>query len=252
MINHHGNKGFTLVELMISMMLGLFMLAAVMQMFLSSNKSYLLAEGLSRTQESGRSGLHFLTQSIRMAGFASQSIKPDLIINDCADKLQDVCSKNSDETSDRLAIQLESPADDYVDCAGGTHNRAVLFANVFWLDGDDLVCRAWDSNAQKWFSNKQALVSGIDSFQVQYGINEEIDINNLNVSQHVGAVPAGAGSILNIKVALLSVSGEGNLLESKEREYIVLDADPVTYNDASIRQIYSTTVSIPNNPFAIK
>ncbi len=62
-------KGLTLVEVMIAVVIGLIIMAGVMQIYLSNKKTYRMTEGLSRLQENGRFATHFLVQDIRMAGF---------------------------------------------------------------------------------------------------------------------------------------------------------------------------------------
>lgn len=62
--------GFSLVELMVAMALGLIVLAAVAQIFATSRGTYHLEEGMARVQESGRFAMEFLAQDIRMAGYA--------------------------------------------------------------------------------------------------------------------------------------------------------------------------------------
>ncbi len=61
-------NGMTLIEIMVAMTIGLFLLAGVMQIFLGSQQSYRLQENLSRMQENGRFAMDFLTRDIRMAG----------------------------------------------------------------------------------------------------------------------------------------------------------------------------------------
>ncbi len=64
----HG-QGFTLVEVMVAMAIGLILLAAVAQVFATSRATYRFTDGLSRVQENGRFGMHFLTWDARMAGY---------------------------------------------------------------------------------------------------------------------------------------------------------------------------------------
>ncbi|MFQ5936255.1 MAG: PilW family protein, partial [Acidiferrobacterales bacterium] len=63
-------SGFTLVELMVAVTIGLIILAALSQLFVSSRATYQVEEGLSRVQESGRIAMEFLTRDLRMAGYA--------------------------------------------------------------------------------------------------------------------------------------------------------------------------------------
>ncbi len=62
--------GFTLVELMVAVTIGLIILAAVSQIFVTSRLSYKLEENLARVQENGRFGMEFLSRDLRMAGYA--------------------------------------------------------------------------------------------------------------------------------------------------------------------------------------
>jgi len=68
-MNLSKQSGYTLVELMIAMMLGAFILAGVMQIFLSNNQSYKLQEGQSRLQENARYVLELLGRDVREAGY---------------------------------------------------------------------------------------------------------------------------------------------------------------------------------------
>ncbi len=65
--------GLTLVELMVAMTIALVLLLAVTRLFVTSRSTYTLEEGLARVQESGRFALEFLSQDIRMAGYAGCS-----------------------------------------------------------------------------------------------------------------------------------------------------------------------------------
>ena len=65
--------GLTLVELMVAITIGLIILAAVVRLFVTSRSTYTLEEGLARVQESGRFAVEFLSQDIRMAGYAGCS-----------------------------------------------------------------------------------------------------------------------------------------------------------------------------------
>jgi type IV pilus assembly protein PilW len=61
--------GFSLIELMIAITLGLILLTGVMQVFLSSKNVYTSLQALSREQETGRLAVEFMSRDIRMAGY---------------------------------------------------------------------------------------------------------------------------------------------------------------------------------------
>lgn len=62
-------KGLSLVELMVAMLLGLVLMAGVLQVFLASKRTYTYQTALSRVQENGRIAQEFFSRDIRMAGY---------------------------------------------------------------------------------------------------------------------------------------------------------------------------------------
>jgi len=67
--NHPRRNGFTLIELMIAMLISIFLLAGVIQMFAASKQTYRLQDGLARLQENARFSLDLIAGEIRLAGF---------------------------------------------------------------------------------------------------------------------------------------------------------------------------------------
>lgn len=72
-------RGFTFVELMISLTIGLIVLTAVFAIFIDSQSTYRLTENLNRTQENGRFAMFFLTEDIRKA--KAMGCAPTNIVN---------------------------------------------------------------------------------------------------------------------------------------------------------------------------
>jgi len=61
--------GFSIVELMVALLLGLFLMGGVAGMYISSKQTYRMTDNLSRLQESLRYSLEIMSQDIRMAGY---------------------------------------------------------------------------------------------------------------------------------------------------------------------------------------
>ncbi|WP_347331152.1 PilW family protein [Marinimicrobium locisalis] len=62
-------QGLSLIELMISLTLGIVLMTGVVQMFITSRTTFTTQQAVSRIQESGRMAVEFLSQDIRMAGY---------------------------------------------------------------------------------------------------------------------------------------------------------------------------------------
>lgn len=65
-------SGFTLVELMLSLTLGLIITAAAILLFLTSQRSLSMQQGISDIQDNANFGLNYLTKDIRLANLNNQ------------------------------------------------------------------------------------------------------------------------------------------------------------------------------------
>jgi type IV pilus assembly protein PilW len=72
-MNRHNKQrqyGFTLIEIMVALLIGLFLAAGVVQVFVSTKGTNRVQENLSRMQENARFAMSFLSSDIRQAGFS--------------------------------------------------------------------------------------------------------------------------------------------------------------------------------------
>jgi type IV pilus assembly protein PilW len=70
-------RGFSLVELMVALVIGLIIMGAVLTLFVNSNKQYTTTDSMARLQENARFVVDYLTRDIRrVAFFGCQSNDP--------------------------------------------------------------------------------------------------------------------------------------------------------------------------------
>ncbi|MGK2914322.1 MAG: PilW family protein, partial [Porticoccaceae bacterium] len=69
LVARRAQQGLSLVEVMVSLTLGLILIAGVGKIYLSGKQTYRMQEAQSRLQESARFALEILTNDIRKAGF---------------------------------------------------------------------------------------------------------------------------------------------------------------------------------------
>jgi len=62
-------QGFTLIELMIALLVGLFLTGTVVEVFLSTSKTNKIQDNLSRMQENARFAMHSLSRNIRQSAY---------------------------------------------------------------------------------------------------------------------------------------------------------------------------------------
>lgn len=68
------SKGFSLVELLISLVIGLVVLAGVASIFLGSKRTFTTQEGMGEVQESGRFATYLMFPYVRLAGYLSDPL----------------------------------------------------------------------------------------------------------------------------------------------------------------------------------
>lgn len=68
-INKRSSQGLSLIELMIALLIGLLISAAVLQIFISSKNTFRMQEAMARLQENGRFAVNYMANDFRMAGF---------------------------------------------------------------------------------------------------------------------------------------------------------------------------------------
>ncbi|WP_026601235.1 PilW family protein [Methylomonas sp. 11b] len=66
---HFLQTGMTLIEIMIALLLGAFLLGGVIKIFVNAKQTYGMQEGLSRLQENSRYALEILSKDLRLSGF---------------------------------------------------------------------------------------------------------------------------------------------------------------------------------------
>ena len=179
--------GFSLMELMIAITLGLVVLLAVGSIYVGSQQTYRVQEDNARIQEAGRYALEVLGRSIRQAG-----ANAEMNFNKTADALQcnvpGVCDAIGGAdgvivagvaSPDRLIVQFYAGSEELNsvsglwiarDCTGGQAVLGTVVTNTFSINGTNLQCTGSVAGAQP-------LVDNVVDFQVVYGIDNDASGN---------------------------------------------------------------------------
>lgn len=149
MQKHKKQKGLTLVELMIAVVLGLILVAGVIQIFVANKQTYRVTDAQSRLQENARFALEVLTRDIRSAGYSGCRAIERMNVNQIAKA--PVPSPMSENTiilgseadsatswSPALPIELGTVVGgtDVISLQHGTSCGAALNDNIGSTDGD--------------------------------------------------------------------------------------------------------------------
>ncbi len=83
-LKHQTQQGFSLIEVMVAMLIGIILLGGAISIFISNKAVYRLESELSRMQESGRFIIDMMSKEIRMAGFNGCASRGDVEPNNMA------------------------------------------------------------------------------------------------------------------------------------------------------------------------
>ena len=257
-------SGVTLVELMVTVTIGIIVLAGLIQVFISNQSSYNLQTKMGDLQENGRFGLFFLQRDIRMAGYPkNDNASPALLAfvtsgGDDTSRTVDgsALSGGGATASDRLAVQYRTPSANFVACDGTIiATKNTLLTAVYSITTDTSVtpnthqlsckscvnnaCAAGTASGGKLTSNGQPLLTGIENMQIQFGVDN--DTGNVDAAGYGYAdyytradqVPASKWSgvgVVSVRVALLSSTIDPITDEdasSQAKSFTVLDASGI-------------------------
>lgn len=85
-------RGMTLIELMISLVIGLSLSAAAILIYLNNKQAWVAQDNIARLQESGRFALQLLREDIRLAGYWGLNLSTVTIANSETIDLPNECS----------------------------------------------------------------------------------------------------------------------------------------------------------------
>lgn len=245
-------RGLSLIELLIAMLLGLILTAGALGMMLASRNLNRTTDTQSRIQENGRFAIEFLNQGIAMAGYLSSSMDDasNSIFLNCASAQ---CTKDGSGTnSDQIAAVLD-PEDD-VDCVGNTVGLNDIIANVYTvvdLDGDNvssLYCRGYNISTNSWLgTGPQPLVDGVQNMQIHYGINDDTAVVR-RTKQYISADSVTDWSAINTaRIALLVNNGQPNGTgDTEAQSFDLLDVTGISCAEHQDCQVYITTITLNN------
>ena len=230
--------GFSLVEIMVAMTLGLVLLGGTIAIYASSKDSYRLQENIAGMQENARFAIHALRRDVEMAGFPRVlNIQPF----DPARTLD-----GGGNASDQVTIQFQSSDPSNRDCLGEVVADGNLITNRYFIDANaDLRCQG---NA-----NTQTLVENVENLQALYGVDDDGDsiANRYVTATEVsnGVVNAGTPDwdrVVSLRLALLVASENPIDSDQQVGGFTLLDAPAIAPDDDRLYRVFTTTIPLRN------
>ncbi len=273
-IKHSQQRGLTLIELMVALVISLLILAGLFTVYQSNQRGNRFNDGLTRTQENGRFAVDFLARDIRQAAFPANDVNVQNFL--FQGSLDNSVVANNPNPSDTLFLRHGAAGLPTSDCSGllpgdpgYSADQNPVTNGLTTLNRYDIRDTGRLNNRGNpifaLFCNGNELVEGIESMQVLYGVDTDIpfDTRDSIANEYVisSAVPdldadgnADWSRVVSLRIALLANSVDERTSAPSPRTFNLLDFPVGSYDgnsamptDRKIRRVYTTTVLIRNN-----
>ena len=224
-------KGLSLVELMVSLVLSLLIVLITTAFYVSNKSTYRFIDRSGDVQENGRFAIHFLRETIANAGFPMIDTSFTSFPTAAGVRPNDGASNGPDQISISYQSQL--------DCLGGAVPvvaGAQITTSIFTVNGsNDLTC------------NGTALIPGVESLQAEYAVDTDADgiPNTYQTATQVQAAGTWP-NVVAVRLAILVRSQDQVRDVASAETYQLLGVSHNAANDRLHRRVFTTTIPLRN------
>ncbi|GAA0353058.1 hypothetical protein GCM10009092_16730 [Bowmanella denitrificans] len=271
-------RGFSLVELMITLVLGLLISGAIVQVMVSNQVTERLNRAMASAQEGGRFIIGRMRNDLLMAGLYDSTSpnlsrivdivdeaaflqnRPVILPGDFINRPALGATQGANGAPDTLVVAFQGLRDCRGYKLGYADPEEFFVVNEYFLDGDSLKCRGFDgrvlrgqrnavgNNADAAFS----LLDQVQSFQVLYGIADHQVSNDFSArpvtyvtADQLPALRAANAAIVAIRIAVL-VQGDGEVTIDPVPSFKLLNEAPITPAEKRLFKKFESTISLRN------
>ena len=199
-INKNKQCGALLIEAMLACFLGVLLIGSFIEIYLSVKKTVMLQKALIEIQENARFSAHFISQNIRLAGYADCDssgilVNKALAIQGYQNSLPAFLAEKALKNTDSIQLGECKAKDDktrwapFVFFIGQTSRKTSLGKTINALYEMPID------------NDKRELVAGVDDMQIQYGVT---DTKGADISAYLPANQVSDWEMVkSVKIALL-------------------------------------------------
>jgi len=269
-------SGFSLIELMISLVLGLIILTGVIQVFVSTRATNTLNQAIAEVQEYGRYITLRFQDELREVGrydltTANIDNSTDLVLESSFVLRQPVALANdyaaaatlgsieaTGTASDELVVNLLAEQDCTGNAFGTAAPQQLHIVNHYFVENQQLKCMGYNGRYLRGVSgnptpsSEVVLLDGVESLQVEYGLSGDVNDNDGRVVTYVDASGLNNARLANqqvvaIRLALLLKSAPTNIQTIANDQVRLLSEAPVTLDKQHYYQVFTVSVALRNS-----
>jgi len=257
------HRGFTLLELLIAMTIGMILTLVVSLLFVGSRRTYATTDDASRVQENMRYTHQLLNRMVHLAGYkSSPNSKTEEIFNAANPVL--LATDGGADAPDALTVSFQGNSDgttiaadgSIIDCLGASVAAGVTAINTFTIANSvttgvpGLHCAVGSPPG-----TAVEIVPNVANMQILYGVDDNSDL----VADKYVAADAGIAfdNVRSIRFAFLFVSPTASALltdsqkldkfgTATARTYDLNGVSVGPFDDRFTRRAFTMTVSMRN------
>jgi type IV pilus assembly protein PilW len=237
-------RGFTLVELMIAVAIGLFLVGGLLTLVQAMKRTTVSQSGLSQLQENERTAMTLITDVVQSSGYF---VNP--VLNTAASSFPVVSpftvagqyvygTGTFGGASNTITVRyMTSGADKVINCNGGTSAVAAGFVNTFSVDtvNKNLQCQLTVSGGTP---TTVTLINGVTNMQILYGVQTNTSVTNNSIDTYLDATVVTDWTVVkSVKITLTFV----NPMYGNAPGQTTLGNTPATINFTRIITVMSNT-----------
>ncbi len=259
------SRGFSLVEVMVALIVGMILTAGLIQAFQSHRLSHQSNEGFSILQENSRFALDMIGRYMRLTGYRDASFNtvdddfplsiggtlmapaPTVPAVIAGQVIQGVNggSGTPDSVTFRYLGSILGTSDN---CLGSVLIAGKVTNIRFYISSGRLMCRSEVLDAATasvvTAVAEQALAEGVDDMQILYGVDDDAD-NAANRYANAAAITDWA-TVVSVRLALLFNTTIAVEASDLTQNYTLLGTASGPFTDRMRRRVVTTTVTLRN------
>jgi type IV pilus assembly protein PilW len=218
-------RGYTLIEIVIALLIGLFLLAGLFSIFSGTRRTSSQQNGLAQLQDEQRMAMSVLNDVVQNAGYFDTNTYQSALTAWPASVAVPAAgtgvalaagqgltgTHTSTSTTDFLVARYATTgSDNVINCSGATSTAATNYVNTFYVTSttiNGVPTYVLDCTPDGTTASAQPLVIGVQNLQVWYGFSTTAGSNNVDTYKTADLMTAtNWANVTSVRVTLTFVN----------------------------------------------
>ncbi|MFT2091602.1 PilW family protein [Paraglaciecola sp. 2405UD69-4] len=277
MITHRQQAGFSLIELMIALVLGLIISSAIIQIMISNNMTERLNRAVGSAQENGRFIISRMRNELLMTGrydtlqptlnadvdtvveSAFVQNNPVIAVGDFVTDATKGSKEGASGANDTLMVGFQG----LQDCRASKHSyladEEFYVVNEYFVENNILKCKGYDGRVLRGLKSSVAtdapysILDDVYSFQVQYGVTDTLASQD-NTARPVKFIDAdtlatekaSGAQVVAIRLAIL-LKADSEVLIDPVPSFKLFSEEAIQPTEQRLYKQFETTITLRNS-----